>query len=148
VRKVLAVLGVMWVSVSLAAAWVAIDRGIPYRLDFLDQAGTMDHVRREWVYGWGTGLALPLAFLAAVAIMAVVCLFGGSTGRLGCISMAMLGAVALAYTVANGATQERLDAVEADRTVNGLIVANLVLSGLLVLVGVLSWLVTPRTEYR
>jgi len=147
VRKLLVLLAIAWVGVTLGAAWVSVDEEIPYDLSFLDAQGATDQVGVDWLRGWGTGLAAPLAGVAAVAVMVVLSSMDRSAGRLGTFLLADLGGLSLAYTLSNQVTYDRLRDTSADPVEIALVGATLALAGLMVLVGITAWLTAPRTRY-
>lgn len=146
-RRVLVLLAVAWVGVTLGAAWVSVDEKVPYDLAVVDRAGGPDRVGEDWLYGWGTGLAAPLAVVAAVAIFAVLSSMDRAAGRLGSFLVAVLGGVSIAFTLANQVTQDRLRDTGAEPVQTWLVVATLVLGALMVLVGFTAWLTAPRERY-
>ncbi len=147
-RRLLVFLGVMWVAANLAGAWVSVDHDRPYDLSFLDTPGKVDRIGDDWLYGWGTGLSVPLWFLAAVAILTVVVSFGGGATKFGAVLVMLAGAASLAFSLSNKLTLDRLDATAADRTETAIIAATLFLAGMLVLVGLLTVITTPRQHRR
>lgn len=146
-RKLLVLLAVAWVGVTLGAAWVSVDEKIPYDLSLLDAQGAVDQVGEDWLRGWGTGLAAPLAGVAAVAIMAVMSSLDRAAGRLGTFLLAVLGGLSVAYSLSNQVTHDRLRDTGADPVETALVVATLALAGLMVLVGITTWLTAPRERY-
>jgi hypothetical protein len=148
VRRLLVFLGVMWVAANLFGAWVAVDHDRPYDLSFLDAPGKVARIGEDWLYGWGTGLAMPLWFLAIVAILTVAVSFGGTLTKLGSILLLLAGGASLAFTLSNQLTHDRLDATSADRTETAIIGATLLLAGLLVLVSLLTIITTPKQRRR
>jgi hypothetical protein len=147
VRKLLVLLAVAWVGVTLGAAWVSVDREIPHDLSFLDAQGAVDKVGEDWLYGWGTGLAAPLAAVAAVAVFAVLASMDRAAGRLGAFVLAVLGGLSVAFTLSNQVTHDRLRDTSAEPLETGLVIATLALAGLMVLVGFTTWLTAPRDRY-
>jgi hypothetical protein len=144
VRRLLVFLGVMWVAANLFGAWVSVDHDRPYDLSFLDAPGKVGRIGDDWLYGWGTGLAMPLWFLAVVAILTVVVSFGGNPTKLGSVLLLLAGAASLAFTLSNQLTHDRLDATSADRVETAIIGATLLLAGLMVLVALLTVITTPK----
>lgn len=147
VRRLVVLLAVCWVGVNLAAAWVSVDRKVPYDLAFLDRPGGPDRVGEDWLYGWGCGLAVPMAAVAAMAVLAAMSALSGGAGRLGSFLVAVLGGASVAYTLANAPATERLQALGTDTTESALLIASLSLGGLLVLVGLIAWLTSPRDAW-
>lgn len=147
-RKLLVFFAAVWVGVNLAAAWVSVDRALPHDLTFLDQAGSRDRIGEDWLYGWGTGLTVPMGVVAAVAVLAALAAATGASGRIGAFLLAVLGGASIAFTFADRPATERLRAVENDVTESSLLIASLVLAALLVLVGFTTWLTSPRDRYR
>ncbi|MGH8894426.1 MAG: hypothetical protein ACRDWY_14150 [Actinomycetes bacterium] len=147
-RKVLVLLVVGWVGVSLAAAWVSVDRKLPYDLSFLDERGAADRIGDDWLYGWGTGLAAPMPFVAAMAVLAALSALTGAAGRAGAFLVALLGGLSLAYMLSSRPAHDRLTDTGADGTETALVFATLGLAGLLVLIGLTSWLTAPREPYH
>ena len=146
-RKLLVLLAVAWVGVTLGAAWVAVDQTIPYDLALLDRQGPEDRVGEDWLYGWGTGLAAPLAAAAAGAILAVLSSMDGAAGRLGAFLLAVLGGLSVAYTLSNQVTEELLRSRSEEPVQTALVAATLALGALMVLVGFTTWLTAPRERY-
>jgi hypothetical protein len=147
VRKLLVLVAVAWVAVSLGAAWLAVDHEVPYDLSFLDARGDSSNVGEDWLYGWGTGLAAPMAGAAAGLILAVTSSMDRAAGRLGAFLLAILGGLSIAYTLANQVTEDRLRNTGTEPVETGLVIATLALAGLLVLVGFTTWLTAPRERY-
>jgi hypothetical protein len=147
VRRFLVLLGIAWVGVTLGAAWVAVDQSVPYDLSFLDSTGTADMVGEDWLYGWGTGLAAPLAAVAAGAILTVLASMDGAAGRLGAFLLAVLGGLSVAYLLANQPVHDLLRDRSKEPVQTALVAATLVLGALLVLVGFTTWLTAPRERY-
>jgi hypothetical protein len=147
VRKLLVLLGVAWVGVTLGAAWLAVDQTVPYDLSFLDSPGADDMVGEDWLYGWGTGLAAPLAAVAAGAVLTVLASMDGAAGRLGAFLLAVLGGLSVAYMLANDPVHDLLRDRSEEPVQTALVAATMVLGGLLVLVGFTTWLTAPRERY-
>lgn len=146
-RKLLALLAAAWIGVSLAAAWVSVDRKLPYDLAFLDRAGARNDVGSDWLTGWGTGLAVPMWAIAAVAVLTTTAMFTGAAGRFGAFLLSVAAGGAIAHTLANQPATDRLRDIAADGTAGGLVVASLALAGLLVLVGLVTWVTTPNPRF-
>lgn len=146
-RKILVVVAMGWIGVNLAGAWMAVDRDLPYDLAFLDQPGAVARVAEDWVYGWGNALAVPLVVLAAAAIATVMASTSDRVGRLGSALLALAGVASLVRLLAEQLTLDRLSAEDLGSDEPLLIVGNLVLSALLVLLGFLTWLTSPRDRY-
>lgn len=144
VRKLLVLLAVVWMVANVAGAWISVTRKLPYDLSFLDQPGRVGNVGNDWLYGWGTGLAMPLATVAGMAVLTIIATFPGAPGRVGAFVIALLGGVSVAFTLANQLTHDRLSSAAGDRVETALIIATLVSGGLLVLVGFLTWLTDSR----
>ena len=147
VRKLLVLLTVIWIGVTLTAAWIAVDEKIPYDLAVLDRTGGRDRVGEDWLFGWGTGLAAPMAVVAAMAVLGAMSALTGPAGRFGAFCVALLGGASLAYTLANRPATERLQAFSNDTTQGGLLVGTLAVAALLVLIGFLTWLTAPRERW-
>lgn len=147
-RKLLVFLGAAWIATQIAGALVSVDHERPYDLSFLDEPGVTAKIGDDWLHGWGTGLAMPLGVLAAAAILTVLVSFGGGWGRLGAFLMMVVGGLSIGFTLTNQVTYDRLDAVKADRVETGLIVASLGLAGLLVVIGLVTVITTPRARRR
>lgn len=148
VRKLLVFLGVAWIAANLVGAWLSVEHDEPYDLSFLDKPGRVSQIGDDWLRGWGTGLAMPLAILAAAAVLTVVVTFGGTATRVGALLLMVVGGLSLAFTSSNQLTHDRLTATATDQTETAVIGAVLVLAGLLILVGFLTLITTPRTGRR
>lgn len=146
-RKFLAFLATAWIGVTLAAAWVSVDHELAYDLTFLDAAGTRADVGRDWLLGWGSGLAAPMWAVAAMALVTVLAMFSGGGGRLGAFLVALIAGGSIAFTFSNRPSTRRLQELAGDSTESGLLLATLVLAGLLVLLGLVTWATTPRDRY-
>lgn len=140
----LVTLAVVWVGANLAGAWLAVDRKLPYDLGVIDAVGRRGDVSDDWLLGWGTGLAMPLAAIAAMGILAVLCTLPGAAGRVGTFAIALLGGSSVAFTLANRLSHDRLAATGTDRIESGLIITTLASAALLVLVGLGAWLSAAR----
>lgn len=147
-RKVLVLLAVAWVAVTVGAAWLAVDHVVPHDLAFLDGPGDPELVGEDWLFGWGTGLAAPLAAAAAGLFLAVMSSMDRAAGRFGAFLLAVLGGLSIAYTLANQVTEDRLRDTGAEPVETGLVMATLALATLLVLAGFATWLTAPRETYR
>jgi len=147
VRKLLVLLGVAWIGVTLGAAWVSVDQSVPYDLSFLDQAGAEDMVGEDWLKSWGTGLAAPLAAVAAGAVLTVLASMDGAAGRIGAFLLAVLGGLSVAFTLSNEVTYDLLTSSSDEPVQTALVAATLAIGGLLVLVGFTTWLTAPRERY-
>ena len=141
-------LGAAWIAVQIAGALVSVDHERPYDLSFLDEPGATGRIGDDWLHGWGTGLAMPLGVLAAAAIVTVLVSFGGGWGRFAALLMMVLGGLSIAFTLTNQVTYDRLDATKTDRLETGLIAGSLGLAGLLVVIGFITVITTPRTRRR
>jgi hypothetical protein len=146
VRRLLVFLGVMWIAANLAGAWVAVDHDRPYDLSFLDTPGRVARIGEDWLYGWGTGLAMPLWFLAAAAVLTVVASFGGNATRFSSFLLLLVGGASVAYTLSNQLTSDRLGQRDVDRGETAIIAATLLLAGLMVLIGFLTVITTPKVH--
>ena len=144
VRKLLVFLGAMWIAANLAGAWVSVENKRPYDLKFVDEPGRSGRIGDDWLYGWGTGLAVPMWFLAGVAVLTVAVSFGGRATKYGGVAMMLVGAASLTFTLSNQLTYDRLDATDVDRGETAIIGASLLLAGLLILIGLLTVITTPR----
>lgn len=140
-------LAVAWVGVTLGAAWVSVDQEIPYDLSFLSAAGTAETVGEDWLRSWGTGLAAPLGAVAAVAVFAVLASMDRSAGRLGAFTLAVLGALSVAFTASNGPTMDLVRDTSDEPVQSALVISTLALGALLVVVGFTTWLTAPRERY-
>jgi phosphatidylserine synthase len=148
VRKLLVLLGVAWIATNLAGAWMAVEHERPYDLSWLDEPGAKDHVGDDWLHGWGTGLAMPFAVVAVVAVLTVIATFGGGTSRFSALLLVVVGGLALAYTLTNDLSLDRLRNTELEQGELAVVAGTLVLSGLLVLIGFLTVITTPTTHRR
>ena len=135
---------VLWLAASLAGAWLSVDRKLPYDLGAIDVAGRRDQVADDWLFGWGTALAVPLAVVALMAVLAVLCTQPGGFGRVGTFVIALLGGASLAYTLGNRRTHTRLSHLAADRVEAVVVIGTLATAGLLVLLGLGSWAMARR----
>lgn len=138
-RKLLVVVSAAWIAVTITGVLVSVDRKLPYDLTFLDRAGSIERVGRDWVYGWGTGLAVPLAVLAAVAIATMLSTFNDAGGRLGTLLLALLGGLSLGFTACQQLTRDRLSGAGLQGLETWLVLASLGLSALMVLLGLLAF---------
>jgi hypothetical protein len=148
VRKLLVLLGVAWVATNLFGAWMAVEHKRPYDLSWLNDAGSKDRVGDDWLHGWGTGLAMPFAVVAVVAVLTVVATFGGGAGRFSALLLLVVGGLAVAYTLTNDPSIARLQNTKLEHGELAVVSATLALSGLLVLFGFLTVITTPRTHRR
>ena len=147
-RRLLVFLGVMWIVTNLVGVWVSVRHHRPYDLAFVDQPGASGRVGDDWLHGWGTGLAMPLWFISAVAIVTVVVSFGGAATKVAAVLMMLAGAASIAFTLSNKLTYDRLQATGADRTEASIVIATLLLASLMVLVGFLTVITTPKQHHR
>jgi phosphatidylserine synthase len=148
VRKLLVLLGVAWIAVNLYGAWMAVEHKRPYDLSWLDEPGSKDHVGDDWLHGWGTGLAMPFAVVAVVAVLTVIATFGGGAGKVSAFLILVVGGLCLAYTLTNDLTLERLKNTKIEHAELAVVSATLTLSGLLVLFGFLTVITTPKSHRR
>ncbi len=147
-HRVLIFLGVSWIGANLVGAWVSIDHEQPYDLTFVDTAGDASRIVDDWVYGWGTGLAMPLWFLAVVAGLTLLVSVGGTPTRFAGLLLTLGGVASVFYSLSSRLTVDRLQATGVDATETAVIRAVLLLDGLLILVGALTYITTPRTPPR
>ena len=143
-RKVLVVLSVAWIAVSLAAAWVSVDRRLAHDLSFLDEPGRAGDIGHDWLLGWGSGLAVPMWAVAAMALATALSTYGGGGGRLGALLVALVAGGSIGYTFANRPATQRLRELGGDGVEAWLLLPTLVLAGLLVLLGLVAWATIPR----
>jgi threonine/homoserine/homoserine lactone efflux protein len=148
VRKLLVLLGVAWIAVNLYGAWMAVEHKRPYDLSWLDEPGSKDHVGDDWLHGWGTGLAMPFAVVAVVAVLTVIATFGGGAGKFSALLLTVVGGLCLFYTLTNDLTLERLKNTKIEHAELAVVSATLTVSGLLVLFGFLTVITTPKTYRR
>lgn len=129
-RRALVVLVSAWLAVNLVAGWVSITRRLPadLRLPGL-RIGPLgaDTVLRDWMLGLGAGLAVP-GFLLAIGLLAIAL-----GGRLGVAVVGLVALASLVYLLGQTSTAVRLQPAGATPEVTGLLVANLVLSVIIVL---------------
>jgi lysylphosphatidylglycerol synthetase-like protein (DUF2156 family) len=144
VRRLLVFLGAMWVAANLAGAWVSVDHDRPYDLSFVDEPGKVGRIGDDWLHGWGTGLAMPLWFLAIVAVLTVLASFGGNATKLSAALLILAGSTSVAFTLSNKVAFDRLTATSADRTEGAIVIATLLLASLMVLIGLLTVITTPK----
>jgi hypothetical protein len=144
VRRLLVFLGAMWVAANLAGAWVSVDHDRPYDLSFVDEPGKVGRIGDDWLHGWGTGLAMPLWFLAIVAVLTVLASFGGKATKLSSALLILAGSTSVAFTLSNKVAFDRLTATSADRTEGAIVIATLLLASLMVLIGLLTVITTPK----
>lgn len=142
-RKVLVVLAAGWIGVSLAAAWVSVERRLAYDLSFVDRPGSAGEIGRDWLLGWGSGLAAPMWLMAAMAVATALSANGGGAGRLGALLVALCGGASIAFTFANRPAAQRLRAL-GDGVESWLVLATLATATLLVLLGLLAWATAPK----
>ena len=147
-RKLLVLLGVAWIAVNLYGAWLAVEHTRPYDLSWLDQPGSKDTVGEDWLHGWGTGLAMPFAVAAVIALLTVIATFGGGTGRFSALLLTVAGGLCLFYTLTNDLTIQRLKNTKIEHLELAVVSATLTVSGLLVLFGFLTVITTPKTHRR
>jgi hypothetical protein len=148
VRKLLVLLGVAWVAVNLYGAWLAVEHKRPYDLSWLDQPGSKDTVGEDWLHGWGTGLAMPFAVAAVVALLTVIATFSGGTGKFSALLLTVVGGACLFYTLTNDLTIQRLKNTKIEHLELAVISATLTVTGLMVLFGFLTVITTPKTHRR
>ena len=141
-------LAIAWIATNLIGAWMAYDHDRAYDLSWLDQPGRVAQIGNDWLYGWGTGLAMPLWVLAGAAVLAVAVTFGGEAGRLAAALTMVLGGLSLAYSLTNQLTYDRFEATGTERGETALIFASLLLAALLVLIGLITVITTPRARRR
>lgn len=134
----------MWVATNLVGAWVSVRHHLPYDLKFVDQAGVSGRIGDDWLHGWGTGLAMPLWFIAIVAVLTVLASFGGNATKFSAAILMLAGAASVAFTLSNKLAFDRLKATGADRTEAAIVIATLMLASLMVLVGFLTVITTPK----
>ena len=144
VRRLLVFLGVMWVATNLVGAWVSVRHHLPYDLSFVDKPGVSGRIGDDWLHGWGTGLAMPLWFLAIVAVLTVLASFGGNATKLSSALLMLSGAASVAFTLSNKLAFDRLKATGTDRTEAAIVIATLMLASLMVLIGFLTVITTPK----
>jgi hypothetical protein len=144
VRRLLVFLGVMWVATNLVGAWVSVRHHLPHDLEFVDQPGARGRIGDDWLHGWGTGLAMPLWFIAIVAVLTVLVSFGGNATRFSAALLMLAGAASVAFTLSNKPAFDRLKATGADRTEAAIVIATLMLASLMVLIGFLTVITTPK----
>jgi hypothetical protein len=144
VRRLLVFLGAMWIAANLAGAWVSVDHDRPYDLSFVDEPGKVGRIGDDWLHGWGTGLAMPLWFLAIVAVLTVLASFGGNATKLSAALLILAGSTSVAFTLSNKVAFDRLTATSADRTEGAIVIATLLLASLMVLIGLLTVITTPK----
>jgi hypothetical protein len=147
VRRLLVFLGVMWIATNLVGVWVSVRHHRPYDLAFVDQPGASGRIGDDWLHGWGTGLAMPLWFISIVAVLTVVVSFGGNATKFSAVLMMLAGALSIAFTLSNKLTFDRLRATGADRTEAAIVISTLMLAALMVLIGFLTVITTPK-QYR
>jgi hypothetical protein len=147
VRRLLVFLGVMWIATNLAGAWVSVRHHLPYDLSFVDQPGARGRIGDDWLHGWGTGLAMPLWFLSIVAVLTVLASFGGNATRFSAAGLMVAGAMSVAFTLSNKASFDRLKAAGTDHAEAAIVMASLLLAALMVLIGFLTVITTPK-QYR
>lgn len=147
-RKLLVLLAVGWIGVNLAAARLAYDRRLPYDLDVLDRSGTSGRIAEDWLLGWGTGLAVPLWFIALGAVLTVLSTLGGSAGRGGSLLLTGVGAASVAFSFLSRHATDLLANPAADPTGAGLVIASVVLAALIVLIGFAAFVASPRERLR
>jgi hypothetical protein len=114
----------------------------------VDSPGKVEKIGDDWLYGWGSGLAMPLWFLAIAAVLTVVATFGGGSTRMASTLLAVVGAASIAYTLVDQPAVDRLHTSNVDRGEAGVVFATLILAGLLVLLGILTAATTPRLHRR
>jgi hypothetical protein len=144
VRRLLVFLGVMWIATNLVGVWVSVRHHRPYDLAFVDQPGASGRIGDDWLHGWGTGLAMPLWFISIVAVLTVVASFGGNATRWSAALLMVAGALSIAFTLSNKLTFDRLKATGADRTEAAIVICTLMLAALMVLIGFLTVITTPK----
>jgi hypothetical protein len=147
VRRLLVFLGVMWIATNLFGAWISVRHHLPQDLSFVDQPGASGRIGDDWLHGWGTGLAMPLWFISIVAVLTVVASFGGNATKVSAFFLMLAGAVSVAFTLSNQPSYDRLKAAGADRTEAAIVFATLLLAALMVLIGFLTVITTPK-QYR
>jgi len=146
VRKLLVFLGAAWIAANLAGAVLATSNKRPYDLSFLSTPGKSTRIGQDFLFGWGTGLSLPLGVLAAAGILTVVASFGHQAGRIAAFLLMLVGAGSIAFTFSNQLTYDRIG-VNDNRDFPGetaTITATLLLAAMLVFFGFLTVLTTPR----
>lgn len=148
VQKLLVFLGVAWIATGLVGAWLSVEHDEPYDLSFVDKPGLVRNIGDDWISGWGTGLAMPLWILAVAAVLTVIVTFGGTATRVGAMLLMIIGGLSIVFTLTNQLTHDRLTATTTDQAERAVIGASLLLAGLLVLVGLLTVITTPRTRRR
>lgn len=149
VRKLVILVGVLWLGVAVYATWLAVQRELPYDLAFLSRHGDTSRVLEDWLHGWGTALSPPLVGLAIFAVTLVVCTFDGPSGRIAMFVLALLGAASLVFTFSQQATHDRITDVQSHhKLVPWVIVSTVGMSALVVLCGFLGWLTAPRRRYE
>lgn len=147
-RKLLVLLATGWVGVNLAAAWVSYDRRLPHHIDGLDRTGAPGRIGEDWLLGWGSGLAVPLWFIAIGAVVAVLATLDGAAGRGGALLLAVVGALSVAFTLFSRHAVDLLSDPAGDARVASLVVASVTLAALTALVGLVSFVTAPRDRLR
>jgi hypothetical protein len=147
VRRLLVFLSVMWIATNLVGVWVSVRHHRPYDLAFVDKPGASGRIGDDWLHGWGTGLAMPLWFISIVAVLTVLASFGGNATKVSAFFLMLAGAVSVAFTLSNQPSYDRLKAAGADRTEAAIVFATLLLAALMVLIGFLTVITTPK-QYR
>ena len=146
-RKILVLVAIGWVGVSLTAAWVSVDQEIPYSLTFVDGAGVPGEIGEDWLAGWGTGLAAPLAGVAAVGLLTALCSLDNALGRAGCLLLAVAGIGSVAFMLSNRPAREALEDATSQSTEAWLAGGTVALAALMVLSGVIAYVTAPRAYY-
>ena len=147
VRKILVLVAIGWVGVSLAAAWISVDREIPYSLTFVDGAGLPGEIGEDWLAGWGTGLAAPLAAVAAVGLLTALSSLDNALGRAGCLLLAVSGAGSIGFMLADRPARKALEDAGSQSTEAWLAGGTIALAALMVLTGVIAYITAPRAYY-
>jgi hypothetical protein len=147
VRRLLVFLGVMWIATNLLGAWISVRHHLPQDLSFADQPGRTGRIGDDWLHGWGTGLAMPLWFISVVAVLTVVASFGGRATKVSAFLLMLVGAASVAFTLSNKPSYDRLQATGADHGEAAIVIATLLLASLMVLIGFLTVITTPK-QYR
>ena len=147
-RRILVLFGFLALAVNIASAAVSVRRELPYTLDVLDKAGSKNDVQRDFLFGLGTALAVPMGVLAVLAVAIVLASFTKGGGRFGSLLLALVAALIMTAVLLEPYARTRLERGNLDGVESSLVIANISLCGLVVLLGLAVAAMTPHDRYR
>lgn len=147
-RRILVLLGFLALAVNIASAAVSVRRELPYTLKVLDKAGSKNDVMRDWLFGLGTALTVPMVVLALFAVAIVMASFTKGGGRFGAVLLALLAALIMTAVLLEPYARTRIERGNVEAAESSLVIANISLCALVVLLGLAVAAMTPHERYR